>query len=508
MSYRRADDHHFIGRLHDRLCTEFGDDRVFRDIDSIPPGTNFRDVILNTLNEVDVVVAVIGPNWGGRGAGNDQADFVYLELAEALRQRKPVIPALMEGTSMPPSEALPAELRPLTEINAVWVHGDPTFRRDCTRLVEAIRDVVAADRVRLAEQLREEERAARARLAELEEAAAKREIELERARLDAISRQLRLAEPRAATSPSDVDEASEVESVPTNPPRPELPPVAVSAERELASSADGRLPGGLSKVQLLVIAALVCGVVALLVNRSNTTPFNELSLDWQVDLCKWILTLAVGVPLLFEHRPVEQRSLLVGVTLSVVFFSVLLESAVLTSGTTGYDEQLWFLVRLIQVACLVGATMAVERRPSTLLPRSLQIRAAFVAMTIVCGALSIWALYDDWVATKALVDNGYPPGRTPFALWFVFLLLGPICVSIFLATRSSYEARLTLTTIATFAASSIFTRALIVATPVFGLDPTPPLLVSLGYALLAAMALWTTIAAFRVAHPQAGVAAH
>ena len=308
MSYRRADDHHFIGRLHDRLCAEFGDDRVFRDIDSIPPGTNFRDVILNTLNEVDVVVAVIGPNWGGRGAGNDQADFVYLELAEALRQAKPVIPALMEGTSMPPSESLPADLRPLTEINAIWVHGDPTFRRDCTRLVEAIRDVVAADRVRRSEQLREEERAARVRLAELEEAAAKREIELERARLQAISQQLRQAEPSAAGSLAESPAQ-----------QPEAP--TVSGPRV-----------GLSKVQLLVIAALACGIVALFVNRSHATPFNELTLDWQVDLCKWILTLAVGVPLLFEHRPVEQRSLLVGVTLSVVFFSV-------SAGILGRDKR-------------------------------------------------------------------------------------------------------------------------------------------------------------------------
>jgi hypothetical protein len=484
MSYRRADDHHFIGRLHDRLCAEFGDDRVFRDIDSIPPGTNFRDVILNTLNEVDVVVAVIGPNWGGRGAGSAQADFVYLELAEALRQGKPVIPALMEGTSMPPSVALPAELRPLTDINAIWVHGDPTFRRDCTRLVEAIRDVVVADRVRLSEQLREEERAARVRLAELEDAAAKREIELERARLQAISRQLRQAEPPAAGSPSESPEPQPAAQM-VRPPR-----------------------GGLSKVQLLVIAALACGIVALFVNRSQATPFNEFSLGWTVDLCKLILTLAVGVPLLFEHRPVEQRSLLVGVTLSVVFFSVLLESSVVTNGATGYDEQIWFFVRLVQVACLVGATIAVERRPSTPLPRALQVKPAFVAVAIVCGVLSMWASYDAWVATKALVDNGYPPGRTPFAVWFVFLLLGPMCVTIALATRSSYSARLVLATIATFAATAHFTQALIVASPIFDLDPTPPLLVSLGYALLAAMALWTTIAANREVHPQAAVAPH
>ena len=149
MSYRRADDHHFIGRLHDRLCGAFGDDMVFRDIDSIPAGTNFRSVILRTLNEVDAVVAVIGPRWA-RDADGVDADYVYLELAEALKQSKPTIPVLMEETSMPASDALPADLRPLTEIQAISVHGDPAFRRDSSRLIDVIRDAVTTDRARVA----------------------------------------------------------------------------------------------------------------------------------------------------------------------------------------------------------------------------------------------------------------------------------------------------------------------------------------------------------------------
>lgn len=91
MSYRRADDPHFVGRLHDRLCDAFGDDHVFRDIDSIPVGTNFRDAILRTLDEVDVVVAVIGPRWLPEGPPRPD-DFVFLELAEALRRETPIIP--------------------------------------------------------------------------------------------------------------------------------------------------------------------------------------------------------------------------------------------------------------------------------------------------------------------------------------------------------------------------------------------------------------------------------
>ena len=73
---------------------------------------------------------------------------MFLELAEALQQGKPVVPALIEGTSMPAANTLPTDLRALADINAISVHGDPTFRRDSARLIEAIREVVAGDRVR------------------------------------------------------------------------------------------------------------------------------------------------------------------------------------------------------------------------------------------------------------------------------------------------------------------------------------------------------------------------
>ena len=61
-----------------------------------------------------------------------------------------MIPVLMEETSMPASDTLPADLRSLTDINAISVHGDPAFRRDSARLIDVIRDVVARDRARVA----------------------------------------------------------------------------------------------------------------------------------------------------------------------------------------------------------------------------------------------------------------------------------------------------------------------------------------------------------------------
>ncbi|MEM9267240.1 MAG: hypothetical protein AAGA46_17120 [Cyanobacteria bacterium P01_F01_bin.13] len=38
ISYRRSDSIAETGRIYDRLATEFGRDRVFKDVDSIPFG--------------------------------------------------------------------------------------------------------------------------------------------------------------------------------------------------------------------------------------------------------------------------------------------------------------------------------------------------------------------------------------------------------------------------------------------------------------------------------------
>src|SRR6202008_2663190 len=49
ISYRRDDSGVITGRIFDRLVTHYGRDAVFRDIDSIPPGADFREHINHVL---------------------------------------------------------------------------------------------------------------------------------------------------------------------------------------------------------------------------------------------------------------------------------------------------------------------------------------------------------------------------------------------------------------------------------------------------------------------------
>lgn len=45
ISYRRFDSTAITGRIYDRLRQEFGKDAIFKDVDNIPAGRDFRGVL-------------------------------------------------------------------------------------------------------------------------------------------------------------------------------------------------------------------------------------------------------------------------------------------------------------------------------------------------------------------------------------------------------------------------------------------------------------------------------
>lgn len=195
MSYRRTDDANFTGRFHDKLIGVFGDANVFRDIDSIPAGTRFEDVINARLSDVDAVVALIGPTWGGRiDAAND---FVRMEIAHALQGGTPVIPVLIEDTTLPTTDALPDDLKPMLDRQTVRVRRDPDFHRDAARVIDGVREAVAVKREREAAARRVAEEAERASREEEErrqaELARRKELEAELARANAKAEEERRA---------------------------------------------------------------------------------------------------------------------------------------------------------------------------------------------------------------------------------------------------------------------------------------------------------------------------
>jgi TIR domain/Polyglycine hydrolase-like, structural repeat len=146
VSYRRADSDVIAGRIRDRLARDYGDDRVYMDIDNIPFGTDFREHVRGALLKNDVVVAVIGPNWLGRDGDQiriqDETDPVRVEIEAALKQGTPVIPLLVHGASMPKPADLPSLLKNFAFHNAATIDSGRDFHQHMDRLIRAIDQLV------------------------------------------------------------------------------------------------------------------------------------------------------------------------------------------------------------------------------------------------------------------------------------------------------------------------------------------------------------------------------
>lgn len=117
ISYRRQDSIALTGRLYDRLALAFGKENVFRDVEDIPVGADFKQVLEDRIAACDVALVMIGPKW--LNAANekgrrleDEADFVRIEVAAALSAGdKLVIPVLLAGAEMPEERLLPLNIK-------------------------------------------------------------------------------------------------------------------------------------------------------------------------------------------------------------------------------------------------------------------------------------------------------------------------------------------------------------------------------------------------------------
>ena len=143
LSYRRDDSGDVTGRIYDRLIQRFGRKQIFKDVDSIPLGVDFRKHLTQIVESSDVVVAVIGDRWNGAGPDtktrlDDAKDYVRIELEAALQRDILVIPVLVRGAQIPNESDLPSTLAALAYRNGLPVRPDPDFHRDVDRLIEGV----------------------------------------------------------------------------------------------------------------------------------------------------------------------------------------------------------------------------------------------------------------------------------------------------------------------------------------------------------------------------------
>ncbi len=145
ISYRRDDSRASAGRLYDTVRQHLGADNVFKDVDAIAPGEDFRKAIDRAIKQSAAILVVIGPAWD---PGPDSLtktltkthDYVRLEIESALAMNIAIVPVLVDGARMPVIGELPSTIRDLTYCNAVALDHD-YWDRDCKPLLERIREI-------------------------------------------------------------------------------------------------------------------------------------------------------------------------------------------------------------------------------------------------------------------------------------------------------------------------------------------------------------------------------
>lgn len=146
ISYRREDSGGFAGRIYDRLVSRLGHESVFFDVDAIPPGRDFVDVLSERVGRCDALVAIIGKSWvssvdaASRRRLDDPHDFVRVEIEAALERGVPVIPVLVDGAQPPQAADLPDGLKKLARRQAIEI-SLTRFDSDAERLTDALAEI-------------------------------------------------------------------------------------------------------------------------------------------------------------------------------------------------------------------------------------------------------------------------------------------------------------------------------------------------------------------------------
>lgn len=145
ISYRREDSRYQARRVYDAFVHALPPDTVFMDVDSIPPGADFVEILEGWVQQCDVLLALIGPNWlnsidprTGLRRVDSPDDFVRIEVRGALERRIPVVPVLLDATEMPTTAELPDDIKALRRRHAEFVDFR-TFDADVQRLIKRLK---------------------------------------------------------------------------------------------------------------------------------------------------------------------------------------------------------------------------------------------------------------------------------------------------------------------------------------------------------------------------------
>jgi hypothetical protein len=151
INYRTSDEPNAAVLLKRELSSHFGEDNIFLDDTSIPPGSDFEQELLGAVRDSSLLLTVIGSRWleasegAWRRAVDNPADWVRREIAEAFTCGVVVVPILVDDASLLTSTVLPADIAQLTKRQFLRLRGKD-IDYDLRRIVATVGEYLPVPR--------------------------------------------------------------------------------------------------------------------------------------------------------------------------------------------------------------------------------------------------------------------------------------------------------------------------------------------------------------------------
>jgi len=148
ISYRRDDSSGYALALYNSLLQSYNKSQLFFDIDSIAYGEDFVDEIKQSIKQSILLLVLIGDNWifdKNNNSQFDEKDFVLIEISEAIKQNKIVLPVVINEKNIPKSDDLPDTIKQLSN-KQVFVIKPITSKNDIEELIEIVKKYVSKEK--------------------------------------------------------------------------------------------------------------------------------------------------------------------------------------------------------------------------------------------------------------------------------------------------------------------------------------------------------------------------
>lgn len=147
LCHRSSDAGYAASHIYQELTEVFGEGNVFEYNDAMPAGVDFRQHVIAQLQQMQVFVPLIGPQWLDCRDDNGALrlmqfdDPVRVEIEAALDMPTlRILPVFLHGIASLPKSKLPPSMARLMDISAIHIGQKPQeLKKGVTRLIEAIR---------------------------------------------------------------------------------------------------------------------------------------------------------------------------------------------------------------------------------------------------------------------------------------------------------------------------------------------------------------------------------